>query len=159
MWHDCKSAERGYLKSTVWTVVIIIQLKVMFQVNPSLVAHWTNDLDIRCQHERTVKSTFVSQDVFPKGTAPLWSHFMQLSLSLSLSVLTLSPHLTPSSPHFLSPPPPPSSSVPTERCHHPLPSQACLHPCHFFRWPGKSRPTGGVHGQPQPLTAAPATAC
>ncbi|XP_061632704.1 uncharacterized protein LOC133479538 isoform X7 [Phyllopteryx taeniolatus] len=51
------------------------------------------------------------------------------------------------------------AGVPTERCHNPLPPQACLHPCHFFRWPGKSRPTGGVHSQPQPLTAAPATAC
>lgn len=93
---------------------------------------------------------------------PFWSHFMQLlsfslSVSFFLSALTLSPHLTPSStPHSLllcSP------TVPTERCHHPLPPKACLHPCHFFRWPGKSRPTGGVHSQPQPLTAAPATAC
>lgn len=49
--------------------------------------------------------------------------------------------------------------VPTERCHHPLSPKACLHPGHFFRWPGKSRPAGGVRSQSQPFTAAPATAC
>lgn len=49
--------------------------------------------------------------------------------------------------------------VPTERCHHSLPPKARLHPHHFFRWPGKSRPAGGVRSQPQPFTAAPATAC
>ncbi len=49
--------------------------------------------------------------------------------------------------------------VPTERCHHSLPPKARLHPRHFFRWPGKSRPAGGVRSQPQPFTAAPATAC
>lgn len=48
--------------------------------------------------------------------------------------------------------------VPTERCHHPLPPKARLHPCHFCRWSGKSRPARGLHCQPQPLTAAPAAA-
>lgn len=49
--------------------------------------------------------------------------------------------------------------VPTERCHYPLPPKARHHPRHFFRWPGKSRPAGGVCSQSQPVTSAPATAC
>lgn len=48
--------------------------------------------------------------------------------------------------------------VPTERCHHSLPPKARLHPCHFCRWSGKSRPARGLHCQPQPFTAAPAAA-
>ncbi|XP_054985284.1 poly(rC)-binding protein 3 isoform X14 [Sorex araneus] len=50
------------------------------------------------------------------------------------------------------------TGVPTERCHHSLPPKARLHPCHFCRWSGKSRPARGLHCQPQPFTAAPAAA-
>lgn len=48
--------------------------------------------------------------------------------------------------------------VPTERCHHSLPPKARLHPCHFCRWSGKSRPARGLHCQPQPFPAAPTAA-
>lgn len=60
-----------------------------------------HDLDIFCQHDHTVKSTFVwvSQVVLPKALLPLRLTLCNVSLFLhvSLSVLTLSPHLAPSS--------------------------------------------------------------
>lgn len=78
----------------------------MFQVNPSLVCALNHDLDVFRQHEHTVKSTFVSQVVFPKALVPLGLTLCNFSLSLFLSVLTLSLHLTPS---FIPPPPQPNS--------------------------------------------------
>lgn len=55
-----------------------------------------HSLDILCQHEHTVKSTFVCHRSFSPRHRPFWSHFMQL-LSLFSSALTLSPHLPPTS--------------------------------------------------------------
>lgn len=67
MWHECKSPDCGLeqmkckkkKKKMQLCWVIIIQLKVMSQVNPSLVVHWTTMWTFFCRHERTVKSTFV----------------------------------------------------------------------------------------------------
>lgn len=170
MWHDCKSLESGLALIFNNTVcrVIIIQLKVMFQVNLSLVEHWTTIFGHFLSAWTHSEEHFCVSvtGCLPKALSLSVSlcatsfSFFSLFLFLSLCSNTLSTSHPSSSFPPLSPPPPPLlSSVPTERCHHPLPPQACLHPCHFFRWPGKSRPTGGVHSQPQPLTAAPATAC
>lgn len=119
LWHDCKSPEYGprniFKVQVCW--VVIIQLKVVFPGKSRSSCALNHSLDILCQHEHTVKSTFVYHRLSsPNGTVPFWSHFMQL-LSLFSSALTLSPHLLPSylpSPHSLllcSPQSPPKGAT------------------------------------------------
>eukprot|EP00075_Anas_platyrhynchos_P018358 XP_027307611.1 uncharacterized protein LOC101789676 isoform X3 [Anas platyrhynchos] len=51
------------------------------------------------------------------------------------------------------------AGVPTQRCHHPLPSQTCLCTYHFCRWPGKSRHHFGFSWKPHRLGPTSASAC